>query len=186
MRSERAPNRPDSITAGLVLWIWRGGFLKSRYARCIHFQHPSPKQQARCLVPATAPNFFSFHPWKAHRISAGSSRFRAPTRGHRLCSGLAIIKKAPFISPETGNDHARRDVGWPLLLKPRIDGMPKEAHTKAAEHHESAAKSHRTAAEHHGKGDHAKASEESTKAQGHSKTARDHSETAHSKSQSHK
>ena len=34
--------------------------------------------------------------------------------------------------------------------------MPKEAHTKAAEHHETAAKSHRTAAEHHGKGDHAK------------------------------
>ena len=34
--------------------------------------------------------------------------------------------------------------------------MPKEAHTKAAEHHENAAKSHRTAAEHHGKGDHAK------------------------------
>ena len=38
--------------------------------------------------------------------------------------------------------------------------MPKEAHTKAAEHHENAAKSHRTAAEHHGKGDHSKASEE--------------------------
>ena len=44
--------------------------------------------------------------------------------------------------------------------------MPKEAHTKAAEHHENAAKSHRTAAEHHGKGDHSKASEESTKARG--------------------
>jgi hypothetical protein len=68
----------------------------------------------------------------------------------------------------------------------RKTGMPKEAHTKAAEHHESAAKSHRTAAEHHGKGEHAKGQEESTKAQGHSKTAREHSETAHGKSQSHK
>ena len=38
--------------------------------------------------------------------------------------------------------------------------MPKEAHTKAAEHHENAAKSHRTAAEHHGKGEHAKGSRE--------------------------
>ena len=38
--------------------------------------------------------------------------------------------------------------------------MPREAHTKAAEHHETAAKSHRSAAEHHGKGDHAKAGEE--------------------------
>jgi hypothetical protein len=42
--------------------------------------------------------------------------------------------------------------------------MPKEAHTKAAEHHETAAKSHRMAAEHHGKGDHTKGREESGKA----------------------
>jgi len=34
--------------------------------------------------------------------------------------------------------------------------MPKETHTKAAEHHENAAKAHRTAAEHHGKGEHDK------------------------------
>jgi hypothetical protein len=69
---------------------------------------------------------------------------------------------------------------------PRRTGMPKEAHTKAAEHHENAAKSHRTAAEHHGKGEHAKGHEESTKAQSHSKTAREHSDIAHGKSQSHK
>jgi hypothetical protein len=71
-------------------------------------------------------------------------------------------------------------------LEPRRTGMPKEAHTKAAEHHENAAKSHRTAAEHHGKGEHAKGHEESTKAQSHSKTAREHSDMAHGKSQSHK
>ncbi len=59
--------------------------------------------------------------------------------------------------------------------------MPREAHTKAAEHHENAAKSHRTAAEHHGKGDHDKGREESTRAQGHSNTAREHSEAAHGK-----
>jgi hypothetical protein len=100
--------------------------------------------------------------------------------------GWRLLKKAPFISPAVGNDSGGRGVGWPLLLQPRRTGMPKEAHTKAAEHHETAAKSHRTAAEHHSKGDHAKASEESTKAQSHSKTARDHSDMAHSKSQSHK
>ena len=44
--------------------------------------------------------------------------------------------------------------------------MPKDAHSKAAEHHENAAKSHRTAAEHHGKGEHARGREESTKAYG--------------------
>ena len=41
-------------------------------------------------------------------------------------------------------------------LEPRRIDMPREAHTKAAEHHENAAKGHRTAAEHHSKGDHAK------------------------------
>jgi hypothetical protein len=71
-------------------------------------------------------------------------------------------------------------------LNPRRTGMPKEAHTRAAEHHETAAKSHRTAAEHHGKGEHAKGGEESTRAQSHSKTAREHSDMAHSKSQSQK
>jgi hypothetical protein len=65
-------------------------------------------------------------------------------------------------------------------------GMPKDAHSKAAEHHENAAKTHRTAAEHHGKGEHAKGREESTKAYGHSKTAHEHPETAHGKSQSQK
>src|ERR1700722_6883511 len=64
--------------------------------------------------------------------------------------------------------------------------MPRDSHTKAAEHHENAAKSHRTAAEHHGKGEHAKGNEESMKAQGHSKSAREHSEMAHGKSQSQK
>ena len=57
--------------------------------------------------------------------------------------------------------------------------MPKEAHTKAAEHHENAAKSHKAAAEHHGKGDHEKGREGYGKAQTHSKAAREHSETAH-------
>src|ERR1700722_107678 len=46
--------------------------------------------------------------------------------------------------------------------------MPKEAHTKAAEHHENAAKSHKAAAEHHGKGEHEKGREESGKDQTHS------------------
>ena len=64
--------------------------------------------------------------------------------------------------------------------------MPKEAHTKAADHHETAAKSHRTAAEHHGRGDHEKGRQESMKATEQSKAARDHSETAHGKSQSQK
>ena len=67
--------------------------------------------------------------------------------------------------------------------------MPREAHTKAAEHHENAAKSSitGTAAEHHGKGDHDKGREESTKAQSHAKTAFGNTpEAAHSKSQSQK
>ena len=38
--------------------------------------------------------------------------------------------------------------------------MPKDAHSKAAEHHENAAKSHKMAAEHHGRGDHTKGQEE--------------------------
>ena len=38
--------------------------------------------------------------------------------------------------------------------------MPKETHTKAAEHHDNAAKAHRAAAEHHGKGEHDKGNEE--------------------------
>ena len=42
--------------------------------------------------------------------------------------------------------------------------MPKEAHTKAAEHHDNAAKSHRKAADHHSKGEHGKGREESSKA----------------------
>ena len=49
--------------------------------------------------------------------------------------------------------------------------MPKETHTRAAEHHENAAKAHRTAAEHHGKGDHDKGHEELTKAHEHSALA---------------
>jgi hypothetical protein len=61
--------------------------------------------------------------------------------------------------------------------------MPKDTHTKAAEHRDNAARSDRMAAEHHGKGDHAKGREESAKAHGHSKTAHEHSETAHGKSQ---
>jgi hypothetical protein len=60
--------------------------------------------------------------------------------------------------------------------------MPKDAHSKGAEHHENAAKMHRTAAEHHSKGEHSKGNEHSGKAQEHSKTARQHSETAHQKS----
>jgi hypothetical protein len=85
-----------------------------------------------------------------------------------------------------GNDDDAYGVQQASQLEPRRTGMPKEAHTKAAEHHENAAKSHRTAAEHHGKGEHAKGREESTKAQGHSKTAREHSDMAHGKSQSQK
>ena len=34
--------------------------------------------------------------------------------------------------------------------------MPKDAHSKAADHHDNAARSHRMAAEHRAKGDHAK------------------------------
>src|ERR1700722_11372956 len=79
-----------------------------------------------------------------------------------------------------------RGVQSALQLEPRKTHMPRDAHSKAAEHHENAAKTHRTAAEHHGKGDHAKGREESTKAQGHSKTARESSEMAHAKSQSQK
>jgi hypothetical protein len=57
--------------------------------------------------------------------------------------------------------------------------MPKETHTKAAEHHENAAKAHRAAAEHHGKGEHDKGHEESTKAHEHSTAAHRHSTDAH-------
>ena len=39
--------------------------------------------------------------------------------------------------------------------------MPKETHTKAAEHHENAPRAHRAAAEHHGKGEHDKGHEQS-------------------------
>jgi|SRR5271167_3154777 hypothetical protein len=73
-----------------------------------------------------------------------------------------------------------------IATRSKENGMPKDAHNKAAEHHENAAKSHRTAAEHHGKGEHAKGREESTRAHGHSKTAHEHSEMAHGKSQSQK
>jgi hypothetical protein len=59
--------------------------------------------------------------------------------------------------------------------------MPKETHTRAAEHHENAAKAHRTAAEHHGKGDYGKGHEESTKAHEHSAQAHRHSTEAHGK-----
>jgi hypothetical protein len=68
-----------------------------------------------------------------------------------------------------GNSTTTGDV--PLLPSLKASGdqcngakMPKETHTRAAEHHENAAKAHRTAAEHHGKGDHDKGHEESTKA----------------------
>src|SRR6266436_2525812 len=64
--------------------------------------------------------------------------------------------------------------------------MPKETHTKAAEHHENAAKAHRTAAEHHGKGEHDKGHEESTKAHEHSAQAHRHSTDAHGKSEQHR
>jgi hypothetical protein len=64
--------------------------------------------------------------------------------------------------------------------------MPKETHTKAAEHHENAAKAHRTAAEHHGKGEHDKGHEESTKAHEHSTQAHRHSTDAHGKSGEHR
>ena len=64
--------------------------------------------------------------------------------------------------------------------------MPKETHTKAAEHHENAAKAHRTAAEHHGKGEHDKGHEESTKAHEHSPAAHRHSTDAHGKSGEHR
>jgi hypothetical protein len=66
------------------------------------------------------------------------------------------------------------------------NGMPKDAHNKAAEHHENAAKSHKLAADHHGKGDHTKGREESSKAKTHSKTAHDHSEMADDKSRAAK
>jgi hypothetical protein len=71
-----------------------------------------------------------------------------------------------------GNSTTTGDV--PLLPSLKASGdkcngvkMPKETHTRAAEHHENAAKAHRTAAEHHGKGDHDKGHEESTKAHEH-------------------
>src|SRR5271163_5269593 len=73
-----------------------------------------------------------------------------------------------------------------IATRSKENGMPKDAHNKAAEHHENAAKSHRTAAEHHGKSDHAKGKEHSTSAQQHSQNARQHSEQAHTKSQQQK
>ena len=60
--------------------------------------------------------------------------------------------------------------------------MPKETHTKAAEHHENAAKAHRTAAEHHDKGDHETAHRHSTTAHEHSAQAHQHSTEAHRRS----
>ncbi|MBV9653568.1 MAG: putative nuclear RNA export factor SDE5 [Acetobacteraceae bacterium] len=67
--------------------------------------------------------------------------------------------------------------------KPIIGGsMPKESHSKAADHHETAAKSHRAAAEQHGKGDHKAAHEHSTKAHEHSTNAHKSSTEAHGKS----
>jgi hypothetical protein len=64
--------------------------------------------------------------------------------------------------------------------------MPKETHTKAAEHDENAAKAHRIAAEHHGRGEHDKGQEESSKAHGHSIEAHRHSTDAHGKSGEHR
>jgi hypothetical protein len=71
-------------------------------------------------------------------------------------------------------------------VQSKENGMPKDAHNKAAEHHENAAKSHKLAADHHGKGDHTKGREESSKAKTHSKTAHDHSEMADDKSRAAK
>jgi transcriptional regulator of acetoin/glycerol metabolism len=106
---------------------------------------------------------------------------------HRLING---VKRFPALSNMAAIDLVRGTAagltGLMGVAKSEENCMPKEAHTKAAEHHENAAKSHRSAAEHHGKGDHAKGHEESTKAQGNAKTAREHSEAAHGKSQSHK
>ena len=49
--------------------------------------------------------------------------------------------------------------------------MPKETHTKAADHHDGAAKAHRDAAMHHEKGDKEAAKEHSKKAHDASTTA---------------
>ena len=43
--------------------------------------------------------------------------------------------------------------------------MPKDAHTKAAEHHEAAAKTHRKAAEQHGSNNHTGGKQQSAEAQ---------------------
>jgi hypothetical protein len=90
-----------------------------------------------------------------------------------------------------GNSTMTGDV--PLLPSSKASGdhsngakMPKETHTRAAEHHENAAKAHRTAAEHHAKGDHDKGHEESTKAHEHSAQAHRHSTEAHGKSGEHR
>jgi hypothetical protein len=64
--------------------------------------------------------------------------------------------------------------------------MPKDAHTKAAEHHEAAAKTHRTAAQQHGSNDHASGKQQSAQAQQQSKTAHQQSDEAHGKSQQQK
>jgi hypothetical protein len=109
--------------------------------------------------------------------------------GSRLCSEATVIETGVELA---GSDPAKMGTTNRFMAltvvttNQRRTGMPKDAHSKAAEHHESAAKSHRSAAEHHGKGDHAKGREESARAHGHSKTAHEQSEMAHGKSQSQK
>jgi hypothetical protein len=121
----------------------------------------------------------------SQRVGAAYVPMDQPPIENRTASSRRLISgKESRVS--AGNDDGVHGVQDTSQLEPRRSGMPKEAHTKAAEHHENAAKSHRTAAEHHGKGDHAKGHEESTKAQTHSKTAREHSDMAHSKSQAQK
>ena len=60
--------------------------------------------------------------------------------------------------------------------------MPRDSHTKAAEHHDEAAKSHRAAADQHGKDDHKMAHGQSEKANTASVKALDSAKTAHTKS----
>jgi hypothetical protein len=95
----------------------------------------------------------------------------------RHAGGISFIK--------TERNSVGCAVFFTSISKVRRRFMPKEAHTKAAEHYETAAKSHRTAAEHYGKGDTQRHVRNRARRR-HSKAAHEQSGTAHSKSNSAK
>ena len=152
-------------------------------ANAVRATTPKPSAPAiRAMIRKAIAQLNIYSPHAA--LLAGPERFDVPImfRQSRIGTGVVVRQKR---SGKDGNYEPVQALTVVATNQRRTD-MPKDAHSKAAEHHENAAKSHRTAAEHHGKGEHARGREESARAHGHSKTAHEHSEMAHGKSQSQK